>query len=274
MVFKFAPEVNLNQDIKKNWYHENLIGSDELLICIGDSWTWGDSLKEDPVTYRTDNIYGAVLAKKLNTDFINIARCGCSNIEMHDWALWILPRVAEYKKVYLVITLTENGRELTFDPIWTNRCSEPQTLEEFHREYEYHMFRSFQQDLAEYSNVQVIIGRNFTYSFDTNQRLLSGHLDKTWVDILAEHQDLGEYSYPDNLRLLSQMSLNPLIRHFKKLGLYNNLKLEFFDTFVGMEEAIEWFDQSKFNFKLATRHPTEPGHALWAEYLYQQINHK
>ena len=274
MAFKFAPEVTVNQEIKIRWYHENLVGSDELLICIGDSWTWGDSLKENPENYRTDHIYGALLAKQLNTDFINMARCGCSNIEMHDWALWILPRVSEYKKVYLVITLTENGRELIFDPIWTDQCSTPETLDKFHREYEYYMFRSFQQGLGEFANLETAIGRNFTYSHKENLKFAPGHLDKTWVDILAENQTIEDYSYSPTLRLLSQMALNPLIRYFKKIDLYNDFKLEFFDTFVGMEEPIEWFGQSKFNSKDATRHPTEQGHELWAEYLYQQLSHK
>ena len=274
MTFKFAPEVDANQNPRKMWYHENLNGSNKLLICIGDSWTWGDSLKEEPINYRTEHIYGAVLAKKLNTDFINIAKPGCSNIDMHDWALWILPRVQEYEKIYLVITLTENGRETTYDPIWTELCSMPKTLQEFQQEYEYYMFWAFQKALSEYPNLEVKIGRNFTYSYDVNKKILPNHLDKNWVDILSEHQGLVDYPYPTNLRLLSDMAMAPLIRHFKKLGIYNSIKPNFFETFMQMEEALEWFDHSELNFKMATRHPTEQGHAVWAEYLHQQINHK
>jgi len=31
--------------------------------------------------------------------------------------------------------------------------------------------------------------------------------------------------------------------------------------------AVKWFDQSQLNNKHATKHPTEQGHKLWAEYL-------
>lgn len=272
MAFKFAPEVDPNQNPREIWYHENLKGTSDLLICIGDSWTWGDSLSPEPANYRTDHIYGALLAKKLNVDFINIARCGAANIELHDWAFWILPRVAEYRNIYLVITLTENGREIKFDPVWADRCRVPETLEGFQQEYENHMFHSFSHGLCEYPELKVIIARNFTYTHQANKQILKGHLEKTWVDVLAEHQNLLDY--PENIRLLSQMAMTPLIGHFKKLGIYNNLKPDFFETFMQMEEAIEWFDRSTLNFKYATRHPNEQGHALWADYLYEQIKDK
>jgi len=273
MNFKLLPTLSIPKSPNEPncWYYEEIRNRPRLCICAGDSWTWGDSLPKDPIGYRTQHIYGNLLATKLNADFVNISRCAASNIEIHDMVAEFLPKVQNlYQEIYLIITLTENGRELLFDPIWTNCVTTFNNLEGFQKEYERAMFHTFKETLLQYTNLRAIIGRNFTYTFEDNHRILDGHLlEKTWVDILAENQQLEPY--PKNLRILSQMGLSPLIKKFKEMGTYNQLKPQFFNTFIDMEEAICWLDNSVYNFKYATRHPTEQGHALWAEYLFSQF---
>jgi hypothetical protein len=108
----------------RQWYEEDIQGRDTLLIKIGDSWTWGDHLgcidwdnaRNDPC--RMQQIVGRHLSNLLDSDWVNIARPGCSNywmleqlynIELH------LNRVRDqYKKIYVVISLTEDLREATY----------------------------------------------------------------------------------------------------------------------------------------------------------------
>lgn len=103
----------------RHWYFEKDYNKDILLITAGDSWTWGDSLGGtnryyDNVEHRTNHIYGHLLAKKLSADFINIGLPGLDNISVINHLHKVLSELTKtYKQIYLVVTLTESGRELT-----------------------------------------------------------------------------------------------------------------------------------------------------------------
>ena len=53
-----------------------------LVVTIGESWTWGDSLGKtqhkifDDKEFRLANVYGRRLADTLQADFLNIAKPG------------------------------------------------------------------------------------------------------------------------------------------------------------------------------------------------------
>jgi hypothetical protein len=122
---------NFNHDIIQNrvWVTEECTNSDNLLIVVGDSWTWGASIyraqfqnEHDDYEYRTKQIYGYHLHKKLNYDWVNLAICGVDNITMinHCWN-FIKTLKNKYKKIHIVITLTEIGRELTGKNFLKNR---------------------------------------------------------------------------------------------------------------------------------------------------------
>jgi hypothetical protein len=103
---------------KKEWYHEKCVGSDSLLITVGDSWTWGDSLGRtnrdfDDHDHRVNHIYGAHLSTMLGCDFINIGIPGGSNLYILDFLSSVLRKMKKtYKKQHIIFTLTESGREL------------------------------------------------------------------------------------------------------------------------------------------------------------------
>jgi hypothetical protein len=271
----------LNDNSSASWYHEQVIGSDNLLICLGDSWTWGDSLGNtqlyldiDDKEHRVTHIYGHHLANSLNTDFLNIARPGCSNFEIYKKLISILPEVvSRYQQIYLVVTLTENCREfhsvihsVNSWPIQVDCSEEPSSLNKLLEDYEGRMLEHFKNAVSPYSNVKMLVGRNFTFSYAKNISILDGmQPEKIWVEILSENQNLP--GYPKNLRVLSQMSYKPLEKYLKNVSLFQKFKMEIMEIFSDMSDAIDWLDKSAFNYKIATRHPTEMGHELWAKYL-------
>lgn len=122
------PAIDLNEEIvggsgNRKIFHESIRNKDQLIITIGDSWTWGCALGKqdeangifDDYDYRTTSIYGCHLATMLDCDFVNIAFPGASNIGILNKAFSFINGITKnYKKIYLVITLTENGRELIF----------------------------------------------------------------------------------------------------------------------------------------------------------------
>jgi len=121
----------LSHEPDRQWYFEKNYDQDILVIVAGDSWTWGDSLggttrKYDNFEYRTNHIYGHLLAKILTADFINIGLPGLDNISIINYLDKVLSNLTKtYKQIYIVITLTETGRELTnvflnFESLYTD----------------------------------------------------------------------------------------------------------------------------------------------------------
>jgi hypothetical protein len=264
----------------RNWYHKNIQNRESLLIVAGDSWTWGDSLHgidsekhilDDP--RRLTSIYGHLLSEQLNFDFINFGKCGGANVEIYDYVRNILPSVTpNYKKIYVVMTLTENCREANWDTIWAPTSTNSHTsLDAFLEEYEQLMFTSIQEQLIlSYPDVTFLIGRNFTYSWENNRKILgSSHLEKTWVDCLSEYQNFN--TYPIQVKIMSSIAYVPLHKLLRELNLYKKFKFEFMEYYTDADLAIDWLIASDLNYKKATKHPTEIGHKVWADYLYDKI---
>jgi hypothetical protein len=103
---------------KKDYYHEVDRGSDTLVITVGDSWTWGDSLGKttadfDDQVHRTSHVYGAIISKKLSSDFINLGFPGFNNAYILNTFKKTYSNLTKtYKNCHVFITLTESGREL------------------------------------------------------------------------------------------------------------------------------------------------------------------
>ena len=109
-----------------NWIIEQHTDSHYLIITVGDSWTWGNFLCNsgyvnpnpgkffDDYDFRSKHVYGYHLHKKTNFDWINLAICGSDNITMIDLC-WKFIKTLDrsYKKIFIILTLTEIGRELT-----------------------------------------------------------------------------------------------------------------------------------------------------------------
>jgi hypothetical protein len=265
---------------QRSWYHEHAQGRENLLITAGDSWTWGDSLNPKRLSrlyreyhaHRKQHIYGTLLAEKLKSDHINLARSDASNLDILSYLARVVPEVlSRYKKIFVVVTLTENHREtLTIDHgrHWTS-------LQQLMCDQERHMMQQFVHLLAESPNVMTVLARNFTHSFLPNmEEFRAFHADRAWIDLLAERQDIGPYPTP--LRVLTMSSYTNL-----ENAIYNacgnlidtwdgELKQLFQQTLV----ASAWLDRSNLNYSMATRHPTEDAHQIWADYLYQTLADK
>ena len=274
---RFTPASVVINKFGRQWYHENINFKDTLVITAGDSWTWGDSLgnidagkgiHDSPA--RLTSIYGHLLSVKMDADFINIGNCGGSNLMIHNLTTRVLGSLeVQYKNIYVFFTLTENCRESN----WSNAFNHAVTdnLTDFLIEYERLQFELYRRDfINRYPHMKFFIGRNFTYSFDNNKSILGdNHLDKTWVDCLAEYQN--KLDYPRDLRMLSGLSYDSLQEHLKETGLFDKFKYEFIKYFDEAQLAIKWLMASDLNYKKATKHPTELGHQLWADYLHSQI---
>lgn len=247
-----------------------------LVITIGDSWTWGDSLNSkwkeyDDKEFRLANVYGGQLAKKLDADFLNIAEPGQSNLWIANHLDFVVDRLAEfnnYHNVYVVLTLTEVGREFNGDldhlRVYTDLFANVKTFRNF---LDILSMQIYQQINKHLDKINLTIGANFV---DPNYPDDLGIVERTWVDLIA--QETGQQNVSECFVVLSwvyerfgaifdfvptlnqHMWLQDVLKHMELSTQRTNLLL-----------------QSTLNYKQGSKHPTPTGHAIWADYLYDKI---
>lgn len=258
---------------EKNIYHEVFRGSSSLIITVGDSWTWGESLGDDLT--RTKQIYGNHITEEFKSDWINVGvSAGSNSLIISKFFDVILSQLEmQYEEILVILTLTELGRELNYpNNLFNEDIVTPWTLNSFLEKYEYGMFKYIQDRLSN-SNVKFLIGRNFTYTYENNLKEFSNVLiDKIWIDTIAEYT--GHYDYPLKTKFISQLAQGPLLKFLKEHNVLNDSKLELSDMMIDSLDAVDWLFNSPLNYNYGTGHPNAQGHKLWADYLIKQIKEK
>jgi len=259
-------------------YFEFDHGRPNLVICYGDSWTWGDSLGAS----RQQDVYGNHVANALNANFVNSAVPGIMNYWIHDRLSILcqhdLPRLQScYDKIYIVVTLTELGRDFEFDHYiknfqnfydWTSdaECSGEKILIQAEN-FDFNKLQQIQNQLP--TNCHMIVGRNFTHSFDQNLSSLDNLMPKSWTDILLQQQNMLALT---DVRIMSHgIQKFNLFMQDQKLD-NQQFKNWFLDTLsVSANKQIDLLNKSVYNYKKASKHPNAAGHQLWADYIVNYI---
>lgn len=261
------------------WYEEDIKGKDTLLIQVGDSWTWGDHLgiidwnqaSNDPC--RQQQIVGRKLSDLLDADWVNLARPGCSNYWMLEKLQDLRPFIEQsaYKKIYVVVTLTEDLREAEYtrrirvaepyQQMWTDTDS----VEAFLRQVETYLFLNLETFFKGLPTISAHIARAFTDVWPGNDSPLL--LPKSWCDVIQDQVGFDDYQRP--VPFIGQMSINPLNEKYIKGNAQR--KIEFLDIMERVGTRWNFLGASPYNLKGSTCHPNPAGHELWANYLYAQI---
>lgn len=264
------------------WYEEDIQGKDNLLIMVGDSWTWGDHLgridwnqaSNDPI--RQSVIAGRILSNLLDADWVNLARPGCSNYwmleKLEDIQPYIQQAREQYKQIYVVVTLTEDLREAQYsrrinvDHPYQQMWMASASIKDFLVQVESYLFLNLETYFKRLPFVSTHIGRAFTDVWPENSSPLL--LAKTWCDVIQDQFGFGNYQRP--VPFLAQMSIDPLKDKYIK----NNTerKIEFLDIMERVGTRWQFLGASPYNLKGSTCHPNEAGHRLWAEYIFSQIH--
>jgi hypothetical protein len=264
----------------RTWYNEDIRNSSRLLITIGDSWTWGDHLGgidwngciDDPV--RLTQIFGRLLSNKLNSDWVNIANPGCSNYWMLEKLELIEPHLIavkdRYKKIDIVVTLTEDLRESTYtekipvDRIYNHFWNKSNNIKEFLIEVESFLFSNLQNIADRLPFVNLYVSRAFTDTWLQNKCKFL--LEKTWCDVIQDNFKFENYQ---PVPFIGQLSIDPLTQKFIKDDIER--KTEFLDIMDAVTARWNFLGESLYNLKGSTCHPNPMGHSLWSEYLFTQI---
>lgn len=270
------------------WYSECCENKKNLVICYGDSWTWGDSLGTakwalniSDEEYRLKHIYACQLAQKLDADFANCAIPGIFNFWIQDRLTILLEQdlnrlSKRYDKIWVVVTLTEVGRDFVFEnyirdfqKFWNfavNNITESFVQCE---KFDFVHIARIQKQLP--TNCILIVGRNFTDTYAENKALVQNLIPKTWTEIIAEQQQLPLES--------STAIMSHGLGNFDDFVTAHNLNSTAYKEWMAKtimpnaQKRIDLLNKSMYNkHKTGSCHPTEQGHALWADYIYSYIN--
>jgi hypothetical protein len=268
-------------------YLELSQGRPNLVICYGDSWTWGDSLVKnitgstvDQPYIRLDNVHGRKLADLTNSDFVNCAIPGIYNY-------WILDRLQilidhdidrlckRYQKIYIVVTLTEIGRDFDFK----NYCTDfenfftvdsktlPEELCKACERFDFFHLDKIEKQLPD--NVTMLVGRNFTHVHPDNKQLMKCLLAKSWSDLLFQKQN---FNFDQNVIIMSH-GIDRFDNYVRSKKIDNQHYKQWLSDVIYpiAKKQIDLLRRSKYNYKIATKHPTPKGHEIWANYVFSQL---
>lgn len=268
------------------YYLERNNDCKNLVICYGDSWTWGDSIGNanagkfiSDSESRAQHIYANKLSEKLEADFINCAFPGIFNYWVHNRLKILVDNDIEqlskkYEHIWIIVTLTEIGRDFEFSPYTQeftkfyniNSGSHKDILMQAEK-FDFLKLLEISNQLP--NNAELFVGRNFTDTFEENKNILPNLMPVTWSRLLFEKQGMSD------IPKIPMMSF--AVKNFDKF--IKEQKLDSVEYKQWMNDKIlpeslkilDLLDKSMYNNKIGSKHPTKQGHILWADYIYNYI---
>jgi hypothetical protein len=246
--------------------------SNNLLVTIGDSWTWGDELKNPQ-----DEAFGNLLSQRLAVDHLNLSVCGAGNHyigQLFDDFIAYIEKHNNYQHKTCIVVLTEAARDFNG---WFDRKVDYASWIKKHvnTASDYYKFLEFIDDFTvnkilkanTVPNLEILVAYNFV-SPAHNSKLGPLLLDKTWLEVIvgAEMTDYCRVISPYIFKKLEAIlelenSADPAIFRQWQIEL-----LEQANKRLGIMENNQWFH--------VQRHPGDQGHKLWADYILEQLKFK
>lgn len=248
-----------------------------ILINIGESWTYGESL--DPIATalgkfdfetQINQCFGARLAVSLDADLYQYAVPGNCNYYMQTEFERIAQYVStlDYENIYVAMQVTEPGREeaLHFElkGLWTKLYVKNQNKDfrDWVREYDERCFKHFDRTLTSYlPNAKAILWKNFCKTCTDVRYDSFKVIEKSWIQhsadmygISLEMPEFYSVGWYDGL----------FKNHISKLKINKKYSIKQLDI---IEQSNNMISENHVYHK---PHPTKENHLLWSQYLLHQ----
>lgn len=228
--------------------------SSRLLVTVGDSWTFGDSLGKTKVrdgiddrSHRLKAVYGWIMSEAMACDWVNLALPGGSNTLVLSWLEILLGKMyKDYEEVICVVTLTESGRHEDMQYI-NRQLTHQQNLERMVTL----AYGQIQTIALKYPTVRFIIAHNFTDPVGITP------CNQSWLEVMLGKQ-------------ISNGTHQVVSEHIEQMN-YDARFPDVIEILNKAEARIDLLDSCNFCHKEDSRHPNERGHEMWARYLLSQI---
>lgn len=272
-------KLNYVNETNDHYYYENH-GKENLVVALGDSWTWGQSL--DPLL-RLQQVYGKHLSTTLNADWLNVGCPGWSN----GWLFLVCKHIVKlletsaYKKIYLCFTLTETAREISsfhsfpYDYIKTHKKlgASQEFYDTILKDIEQYWIQQLNNIVETMDNRYILfVGKNFVWHDQLYQELQSGPVitaNINWIELLADYQQLPR---PIRTNMVTGWIFDRLRQVHDIVQEKTNEAFQLW-ALPKIEKANlvnDWLNQSELNVShSASKHPVAKAHELWADYILQ-----
>jgi lysophospholipase L1-like esterase len=248
-------------------------GRPNLLVTIGDSWTFGTRLAEEFANSdqgRLDHCYGQVLANALQADFLNLAIPATNNLWMarHYTDICKLADQLDYKNIWVFITLTEFGREICtnfdLDPALNDRyrqCRSAADLAHALAEHTADVLLSLT-----HAKVKLALGINYVDNIYP-ERIRPYFVPRTWLECCLD-QTINDPCLVVGSWALDKFKLLP--KEFNSDANTPEFLQECVDMIDQSQQRLDLIYNTGYNHKQGYGHPNSKGHEIWANYIQNQ----
>jgi hypothetical protein len=282
-----AEKVLINDDnLKPDWvehpaqYTEFHVkrNKDTLLVVVGESWTYGESLpkiasalQRYDIISQLEHCFGPKLAVTLNADLYQYAVPGNCNLYMSMGLERILDHVSTmgYKKIYVCMQITECGRDNSVVHKYPNSIlssilkveGENCTFDEWLADYDEAFFNHYDSLLKKYKkcNIEGILWKNFCSTNTARRDYAFKIIETSWIQysarVLGVKLEMPKFfvaGWVENMQT-----------HFKRIKFDTKMILNELDK---VDKSLTFINGNP----LHNNHPTLQGHTVWAQYLARQ----
>jgi len=271
--FTIASPHNSHYKIKTNTFDFVNQNSDRIVITCGDSWSWGaDLTPDDDENYRLEHVYGNIIAKQLDADWLNLSQSGSNNFFIADRVEElgnIIPKL-EYKKIYLICTFTEIGRSfnshhdryIDYISWFRNNIVNESDFDKFLYFLNAECLTRIQHVVKQY-NIELRVGSNFVDPLGLDSA--NGFLKTPWFRLLGI--DCPVVGYAGSTGVTGLLDAEQFVPVSKK-SLFKSWFANLIDNAKYIDQVVATNRNPQI---LAGRHPLADGHKSWADYILQSI---
>lgn len=253
----------------------------ELLVVIGESWTYGETLNGIATALEKYNFksqlrhcYGSRMAVSLNCDLYQYAVPGNCNYYMFSELERILDYVNTlgYSKIYVSMQMTEPSRENSILSLVQEKnhplkyllnSEQAMTLEHWLEKYDEIFFTQYNDILSKYTDVHIdaVLWKNFCRINTSMQYNKFKIINITWIEYSSRIMG-NRVSAPSfySIGWLDTIMESPLYRAIK-------FEIPYMKREVDLIEASNKFIHANF---FHSHHPNEYAHLLWAQYVLRK----
>jgi len=251
-------------------YYHDCPGKDRLVITAGDSWTYGDTLPD-----RLNQVYGRLVSKSLDADWINIGSRGRSNSWFLKSLQYLAPLVKDhYKEVVVIVTMTENGRDVEtgytfpfdYHALFAQIGDQPAFYDAVLDSAEAYWIQQLQN--IQKSGCRVIVGHNFAWhNLNTMSEITI--LRDNWIEKLADYQKRDR---PIKAKLVTGWIFDTVKTLHQMVPVSKSIFQAWALPYIDLANQVNsWLNDSDLNNKAMSKHPVPLGHEIWANYILTNI---
>jgi len=273
--FTIASPHNSHYKVKTNTFDFVDRNSKKLVITSGDSWSWGlDLTPDNDENYRLEHVYGNIIARQLDADWLNLSQVGSNNFFIADRIEELEKIVAsiDYNKIYLICTFTEIGRSfdshhdrhIDYVSWFKNNIVVESDFDKFLHFLNAECLARIQK-VVEKHNIELRIGSNFVYPLGIESA--NGFLETPWFQLLGI--DCPVIGYAGSTGATRLQSAEQFVSDSKK-----SLFKSWFIKLVDNAKYIDQVTSTKRHPQVLAGMPGHPlaiGHRKWADYVLQSI---